>query len=91
MSEQTLFNYENRWTSPRFLFKQNIGAYVTNNSLNLTLEEFYETKTLFRHSGFFKVSGNYESVNQFAQLLEKEYWDYLAFHADWSYYDSLVN
>jgi hypothetical protein len=88
---EPLSNYENRWSSPRFLFKQNIGNYVSENTLNLTLEEFSESKTLFKSSGFFKVSGNYESVKQFALLLEKEYGEYLAFHADWSYYDSLFN
>jgi hypothetical protein len=90
MNEETLFNYTNTWTSPRFFRKQNIGDFVGNMSLGINLEEFQQTKSFFRTSGTFKVSGDYPRVKQFAQALEKEYWDHLSFHAEWSFYDKLI-
>jgi hypothetical protein len=90
MSVEPIFNYGNSWSSPRFFFKQNIGDFVGATSLNITLDEFTESKNFFRTTGSFKVSGNYSSVKQFAQLLERDYGKYLTFEADWPYYDSIV-
>lgn len=88
---ETTFTYENIWSSPRFWFRTNIGDFVAHTSLGLYLEEFNETKTLLRTTGRFKVSGDYHSIKIFGQLLEREYWDYLSTHLDWSYYDNLID
>jgi len=90
MDENT-FTYENIWSSPRFWFRINIGDFVAHTSLGLVLEEFNESKTLFRTSGRFKVSGDYHSIKTFGQMLEREYWDYLSNHLDWSHYDKLLS
>jgi hypothetical protein len=90
MTAEPLFVYENSWSSPRFLFKQNIGDFVGATSLSINLDEFTENKTFFGRSGSFKVSGDYSNVKRFGQLLEREYGKYLSLEADWPYYDSLV-
>lgn len=88
---KTTFTYENIWSSPRFWFRTNIGDFVAHTSLGLNLEEFNETKNLFRTSGRFKVSGDYHSIRTFGQLLEREYRDYISMHIDWDRYDKLID
>jgi len=91
-----LFEYQNSWNNPRFgiftdFLYPNIGNYVSASSQvsGLTLDEYSETNSFLRSLGAFKVTGSYSDVKQFAQALEKNYWDYLSFHADWHQYDLL--
>jgi hypothetical protein len=95
MSEQ-FFEYQNKWSTPRLgfatdLLYPNIGNYVSSSSLvsGLTLDEFQETKSVFRSLGSFKVTGQYTDVKLFAQALEKDYKEYIEFFCDWDRTDQL--